>query len=79
MTTSSPTADAIANVQPAGGKPLIRDPDLNAIVMGYLNAYKGAKLDAAKAAVVKLRDAGGAATFQEWCQRYKAAIDKAVT
>lgn len=78
MTTSSPTAEAIANVQPAGEEALIRDPELNAMVMGYLKPYKGAKLEAATAAVVKLRKAGGAAVFSEWCERYKAAIEKAV-
>ena len=78
MTTSSPTAEAIANVQPAGEEALIRDPELNAMVMGYLKPYKGAKLEAATAAVVKLRKAGGAAGFSGWGGRDKAALPKAV-
>jgi hypothetical protein len=53
---------------------MFQDPDLARFVGGLLEPLRGAKLEAAKAAVLKVRDAGGTGLFGVWCERYRAAV-----
>lgn len=68
MTTALPTED----------RPIQLDPELSSKVEEMLKPYSGRKLEAARAAVLKVYKSGFAGSFGAILGKYETAIEEAV-
>jgi hypothetical protein len=63
---------------PTDARAMIRDPDLAAAIEKELAPFSGKKLEAAQAAVRRVRQSGTQGTFSSMVERYHAAVVDAV-
>lgn len=62
---------------PTDTRPLVRDPDLAAALEKELEPLSGKKLEAAQAAIRRVRASGVQGSYQDILAAYTAAIRKA--